>query len=225
LIPTCSSAAGRPPVADALLLAAGASTRFAPHNKLLVTGADGRALIARTAAQLARAALRSRFLVLGHQADAVAQAAADPTLHPVHCADYAQGLSRSLRAGLCALPADGEAVLVCLGDMPLIEPAILRQMIEPALVDALLAAWRPGAIVVPVHAGGRGNPVLWDRGLVPDMLVLTGDQGARGLLQRHAGRVLHIEALTDAVLRDADTQAALRAMPGGPWRAPDGTPI
>jgi molybdenum cofactor cytidylyltransferase len=210
-----NAATGRP-VTDALILAAGASSRFAPHNKLLATGADGRALIARSVAPLAEAALRGRYLVLGHQGDDVARAAADPGLRLVRCADYAQGLSRSLQAGLRALPADGDAVLVCLGDMP---------MIAPGLIDALLAAWRPGAIVLPVYAGARGNPVLWDRSLVPEMRALTGDRGARDLLLRHAGRVRQIEVPTDAILRDADTQAALRAMPGGPWRSQDGAPI
>jgi molybdenum cofactor cytidylyltransferase len=204
------------PVVDALVLAAGASRRLAPHNKLLARDAAGRPLIARTLAGLAGAQLREIVVVLGHQhakaADALAQTKARLTL----CPDYAEGQSHSLRAGLLALMPGADAVLVCLGDMPLIGP-------DP--IAALIAAWCPGAIVAPAHAGHRGNPVLWDRLFIPEMLALTGDTGARALLRLHAGRVRLVDWPNDAVLRDADTPLALRSLPGGPWRAEDGTLI
>jgi molybdenum cofactor cytidylyltransferase len=201
---------------DALVLAAGRSARMAPHHKLLAVGADGRALIAATVAGVRASAVRGVWVVLGHHGAAVARAAGDPGVGWVLCEDFDQGLSRSLRAGLLALPEGGDAVLVCLGDMPLVGPAV---------IDALIAAWRPGGIVVPVFEGRRGNPVLWDRGLVAEMLEASGDQGGRELLRRHADRVCAVVVADDAVLRDADTPAALRALPGGPWRAPDGTLI
>jgi molybdenum cofactor cytidylyltransferase len=203
-------------VVDALVLAAGRSARMAPHHKLLAVGADGRALIAVTVAQVQASAARGVWVVLGDRQQAVARAIGDQDVHLVQCAEFGEGLSRSLRAGLLALPQDGDAVLVCLGDMPLIGAAV---------IDAMIAAWRPGAIVVPVFEGRRGHPVLWDRGMVPQMLQARGDRGAGGLVQRLSDRVREVVVTDDAVLRDADTAAALRGLPGGPWCAPDGTLI
>ena len=204
------------PVVDALVLAAGASSRLAPHHKLLATGAAGRSLIAITLAQVQASAVRATWVVLGHQHAAIAQAIGPTNAHLIHCPDYAAGLSRSLHAGLRALPPDADAVLICLGDMPLVTPTI---------INALIAAFRPGDIVVPLFQSQRGNPTLWDRSLIPEMLQTTGDQGARALLHRHPTRIRTVAVPHDAVLRDADTAAALRELPGGPWHAPDGTLI
>ncbi len=89
----------------------------------------------------------------------------------VHAGDFADGLSASLRAGIAALPEQAEAVLVCLGDMPLVTGRV---------IDRLLAAYDPDegrTIVVPTYQGKQGNPILWDRRYVPEMMALTGDIG------------------------------------------------
>jgi molybdenum cofactor cytidylyltransferase len=116
------------------------------------------------------------------------------------------GLAASLKAGIAALPADIAAVIVCLGDMPLV---------GPELIDRLLAAYAPAeerGIVVPTWRGRRGNPVLWDRRYFADILGLAGDTGARGLMQRHADQVAEIDAGTDAVVRDFDSPETLNTL-------------
>jgi molybdenum cofactor cytidylyltransferase len=101
------------------------------------------------------------------------------------------------------LPADIEGVVVCLGDMPLIAGRD---------VDRLIAAFSPlegRAIVVPTRRGQRGNPILWSRQFFAEMQVLTGDQGARRLIEEHADLVAEIEMDSDAILIDIDTPEAL----------------
>ncbi len=81
--------------------------------------------------------------------------------------------SASLKAGVAALPPDAAAVLVCLGDMPLVTGRML---------DRLIDAWDTDegrGIVVPTHQGRAGNPVLWSRSFFPEILDLAGDTGAR----------------------------------------------
>ena len=56
--------------------------------------------------------------------------------------------------------------------------------------------------------------MLWDRRFFPDMAGLTGDVGARPLLERHAEHVATVELDDDAVLRDFDTVESLADMPG-----------
>ena len=79
-------------------------------------------------------------------------------------------------------------------------------------IDRLIAAFNPlegRAIVVPTRRGQRGNPLLWSRQFFPEMMALSGDSGARRLIDEHADLVAEIEMDTDSVLIDIDTQDAL----------------
>lgn len=137
---------------------------------------------------------------------AVSEAARWPAGHAVLTVRRAAGseraLSVSLRAGVeRACEAGATAVLVCLGDMPLITPAV---------IDGLTARHREtGAdVVFPVHDGKRGNPVLWDRRCAARLLALSGDQGARSLFADPALRKESVPA-DASVLADFDTPDAL----------------
>jgi molybdenum cofactor cytidylyltransferase len=198
-------ATARPHVA-ALVLAAGRSSRMAPRHKLLVEGADGRAMIARTVDHALASMARPVIVVTGHRDAEIRAALAGRDIRFVQAERHAEGLAESLKAGLAALPDDSAAVLVCLGDMPLVTGVVL---------DRLIAAFDPDEgrrIVVPVHDGQPGNPVLWDRSFVPEMMALSGDTGARALLRRHVDQVAELPLETDAVLRDFDTEASLAGL-------------
>jgi molybdenum cofactor cytidylyltransferase len=121
-----------------------------------------------------------------------------------------EGQAGSVRAGIAALPPSVEAVLIALGDQPLLAPAI---------IPALLAARRtsPKAIVAPRYRDGQGNPVLFKREMFPELMELEGDLGARPILQREPERVEWVE-LDLPMPPDVDTpddyekiRAALRA--------------
>jgi molybdenum cofactor cytidylyltransferase len=196
------------PRVAAVVLAAGLSRRMG-ENKLLVE-IDGRPMIARVVDALADAPLSSVNVVLGHDAARVRAALAGRAVHFVECADYARGLSASLRAGIAAVEGAGvDAALVCLGDMPWVSAAHVR-----ALVDAFDAA-AGRAVCVPCFAGKRGNPVLWAARFFPEMQALTGDTGARELLERHAELVWPVEVGDAAVILDIDTHEALERFTGG----------
>jgi len=81
----------------------------------------------------------------------------------------------------------------------------------------VIAAYDPDegrSIVAPACLGKIGNPVLWDRRFFSDMAGLTGDMGARPLLERHMAQVALVELGDDAVLRDFDTVESLGSFPG-----------
>ena len=202
--------AARPDAAPriaAVVLAAGQSRRMGAANKLL-SPVDGRPMVAHAV----DAALASRadpvIVVTGHEADRVGRALAGRTVTLVHNPDYADGLSRSLRAGLAALPAAVDGAVVCLGDMP---------RVSAALIDRLIAAFAPAdgrAIIVPTHAGRRGNPLVWARRYFAEMATLDGDIGARPLLRRHGDQVAEVAVDDSAVLVDVDTAEMLRDLTG-----------
>jgi molybdenum cofactor cytidylyltransferase len=124
----------------------------------------------------------------------------------VHNEAYSQGLSTSLRTGLDALPADLDGAIVALGDMPRVAATDL---------DRMIAAFSPKegrAVVLPVHDGKRGNPVLWSAEFFPEMRKVSGDAGAKHLLGDNAERIAEIELADDRALMDVDTPEALAAL-------------
>jgi molybdenum cofactor cytidylyltransferase len=202
---TAPSPAKAPRIA-ALVLAAGQSRRMG-RNKLLLP-IDGTPMVARTVDALIASAATDIVVVTGHQQDDLRRVLAGRAAAFVHNPDFASGLASSVKAGIAAVPEDADGVLVCLGDMPLVGPTHL---------DRLIAAFNPvegRLICVPTYDGKRGNPVLWARRYFAEMAGLSGDVGARGLLERHADAVCEV-AMTDAgVLLDVDTPDALKALAG-----------
>ncbi len=191
----------------AVVLAAGRSSRMAPRHKLLIEDASGRAMVARVVDGVLASRARPILVVTGHRAAEVQAALAGRPVTFVPAADYAAGLSASLRAGLAAVPPSTAAALVVLGDMPLV---------TPATIDRLVDSYDPEegrTIVAPRYDGQLGNPVLWDRRYFPAMMALNGDTGARALLRQHGEAIAEID-VDDTVLRDFDTVESLLDLPG-----------
>ncbi len=199
----------REPKIAGLLLAAGSSRRMGKENKLL-TDIDGTAMVVRVAEQIARSKAEGILVVTGYEADAVKAALQDHATGFIHNPNYAEGLSTSLKAGLSALPTDIDGVIVCLGDMPLL---------KAQHIDQLIRAFDPvegRSICVPVHGRKRGNPVLWSSQFIAEILAVTGDIGARHLLEEHADQVIEVPIDQDGVLFDVDTPERLAELKNRP---------
>ena len=163
----------------ALILAAGQSSRMGTNKLLEPLG--GRPLFLHALEAAAAAGLPS-IVVTGHQADRVA-AALPAEMDKVHAAGHATGLSASLRAGIAAVPEGWDAAIVMLGDMPLVEPELLRALVAEARTKA--------DIIVPERGGRRGNPILWGRDHFTALMDVEGDVGGKGVLAGPAGACAH----------------------------------
>jgi molybdenum cofactor cytidylyltransferase len=153
------------------------------------------------------AAVKSRaapvIVVAGHERQHIEEVLSGLPVQLVQNPDFADGLGTSLKAGIAAVPADADGAVVCLGDMP---------QVDAALIDRLIAAFDPdrGAlVVVPTFEGKRGNPVLWSRRFFPDLMAIEGDVGARHLIGRYREAVLEVPVAGKAALTDIDTPEAL----------------
>ena len=194
--------AGAPNVA-ALVLAAGQSSRMGGTNKLLAE-VDGVPMLLRAVNAALASRASSVTVVLGHEADKAEALLAGRRVSIVRNADYAQGMSASLRTGIQALPPEADAAIVLLADMPRITADHVDR-----LIDAFAA--QQSTIVVPQHDGRRGNPILWPREFFARMQSVSGDKGARELLAEHAARIRKVD-LDDAIHADVDTPDSLRAL-------------
>jgi molybdenum cofactor cytidylyltransferase len=145
-------------------------------------------------------------VVTGHERDKVEGALASLPVRFVHNPDYAEGLGTSLKAGIAAVPADADGAIVCLGDMP---------QVDAALIDKLLTVFDPerGAlVVVPTFDGRRGNPVVWARRFFHDLMAISGDIGARHLIGSYSEAVAEVPVAGEAALTDVDTPESLSAV-------------
>lgn len=182
-----------------IVLAAGKSSRSTPENKLLTLAQDGRTMIAQTVDHAVASGAGAVIVVTGHQAERIRNALSEKPVSFVHASDFAEGIAASLRGGIAALESHIEAALICLGDMPLVEPSMMRHII---------AAYDPGQgreIILPTYQDQRGNPVLWGRRFFPELLKLTGDSGGRGILPRHKRFITEIPVGSEGVRLDFDT--------------------
>jgi molybdenum cofactor cytidylyltransferase len=189
----------------ALVLAAGRSTRMGGPNKLLAE-IGGKPLVRIAAEQALASRAAPVIVVTGHQHERVAEVLAGLPVTVVHNPDFADGLGGSLKTGIAAIPADADGAVVCLGDMP---------QVDAALINQLIAAFDPekGALaVVPVFDGRRGNPVLWSRRFFPDLMSIEGDVGARYLIGRYNEAVVEVPVTGKGALTDVDTPEALRGL-------------
>lgn len=181
-----------------IVLAAGRSVRMGEANKLLMSW-NGIPLIERTLDNVVAAKPDEVLVVTGHQSEQLENAVARFDVRVVHNENYASGLASSLKAGIAALGRSVEGALVVLGDMPLVEPGLIRRLVD--------SFEKTSDICLPVFEGNQGNPVLWGRDYFKEIQMLTGDRGAKELLSKHQSCVKSTDAGTRGVLRDFDEPA------------------
>ncbi|MDG2531489.1 nucleotidyltransferase family protein [Caulobacter endophyticus] len=187
---------------EAIVLAAGAGTRFGGGK--LLAGYRGRPLLDH-ALDAALAAPAERVIVMIRPGDAAVAALVaarpDSRLRHLLAPDAAEGLGASLRAGVAALDPATEGVFVFLGDMPGV-PHDLAGELAARLVEGV-------RIVAPIHAGRRGHPVLFSDACFPDLLALSGDRGAQGLMAAAGDAQVMVPTEAPGVLFDVDRREDL----------------
>lgn len=202
-----------------VVLAAGASTRMGQPKQLLDWG--GKPLVRHVVDQVLGGQdgiLPHRVIVvLGSHADQVRAALEGSDVRLVVNAEWERGLSASLCAGLAAVPADVAAVVFVHADQPNVTPQLLA-----ALATRFHETGAP--IVVPVYHGQRSTPTLFARELFDELAHVSGDEGGRSLIFKHADRVAVVEADDPHTLADIDTIQDYAAMQISDFKFPISNP-
>jgi len=183
----------------AVLLAAGASSRFDRGNKLLAD-IEGRPMVRVVAETLLGAGCIEEVLVVtGHEAEAVARALDGLPVRFVFNGDWREGMGGSIARGVASLPATLDGAVIVPGDMP---------FLTAGLIETLAARFQErdgGCIVFPANAAGeQRNPVIWPRSRFALLEGLSGPEGGKRLLREltHACSAVLVE--DDTALRDVD---------------------
>jgi molybdenum cofactor cytidylyltransferase len=184
----------------AIVLAAGTSSRMGSPKQLLRAG--GETLLERTLGILRRSKVDEIVVVLGHEAAAIQEQVELVGVKIVVNKAYREGMGTSLREGASNVASSARAALVVLADQPLLQPMTIDRLIDE------YQEHKP-QIVLPLYRGFRGNPVLLDRSVFPEIMGLSGDVGCRAIFGSHTENILKVSVEDVGVLLDVDTKVDL----------------
>lgn len=184
----------------AVVLAAGRSARMGESKQLLHVGEQ--TVLERTLGNVRGAGVDEIVLVLGFSAEIIRQRLPAPLLVGLKVVinhDFAQGMASSLREGLSAVSPQMDAALIVLADQPFVRPETLDRIIERYRCS-------DAEIVIPLLRGSRGNPVLLNRSIFPEVMALDGDTGCRAIFGSHADGIVELDVDDAGVLLDIDSK-------------------
>lgn len=185
----------------AIILAAGSSTRLGKPKQLLQR--NGRSLL-RQAAETACASRASEVVVvLGYEASRMRGELRSLHLRVVENSRWKSGVSSSIIGGIASLSSmsDGAMLMVC--DQPRLAVTHLD-----ALINVFSQTGHPA--VASGYADTVGVPAIFGRTLIPELLTLTGDTGAKEVLLRHASELAVVPWPVGSL--DIDSEADLSAL-------------
>ncbi len=182
----------------ALVLAAGASSRFGSAKQLVRMG--DRPLLSLVAGRTAEVVGQALILVLGARAAELAPLLKHSPGSVVVNRNWREGLASSIRAGIARLPPSCAGVMLVLADQACVTAPDLRR---------LAGAWRrqPLCIAAARYGATIGAPAIFPQHLFAELGELRGDVGARPLLRRHADRLVKVPMASAAF--DLDTPGDL----------------
>ncbi|MEX0853659.1 MAG: nucleotidyltransferase family protein [Bauldia sp.] len=192
---------------SAVVLAAGMSRRMGGEPKLLLD-LGGVPMIRRTVQNVLAFAPVETIVVTGYRAAEIEAALAGLPVRFARNDAHEQGQPTSVAAGVRALRAHCNAVMVVLGDQPLVTAEHMR-----ALVTAY-AEMQDASILVPHVRGKRGNPVLFATRHIPAVLTGGVNIGCRRLIDTNSDDVARIEFESDVYTFDCDTPEDYRVLVG-----------
>jgi molybdenum cofactor cytidylyltransferase len=182
---------------SAILLAAGESKRMGEPKQLMPLGSS--TLVGQAIDNLLNASVDETIVVVGHKAEEITKAIATKPVKIMLNPNYRQGMSTSIIAGLILVDPKSQAVMLALGDQPLVASQTINQLIE-AFNN------QNKGIAVPTHKGKRGHPIIFAIRYKPELMELEGDIGGREILQRHPEDILEVAVDSESVITDINTQ-------------------
>ncbi len=195
----------------AIILAAGESKRMGfPKALLPCTGSDGSetTFLGHLLGVMNQSRAEPIVVVLGHDGERIRSSVPKASwgrARPVLNDRYREGMLTSIVAGLDAVersPAEGCLVL------PVDHPAVSAEIVD-LLIDHYQQT--PCPILLPVHGGRRGHPVLFSRAVFGEIRRAPESVGARQAVWDHQEDLLEVEVQDPGIGRDVDTPGDYRS--------------
>jgi len=184
------------PSIGCIVLAAGESTRM-KQQKLLMPYKE-RTIIETVVDKCLQSKIDEIYIVVGSDSEKIKSKLAGLNLNIITNDNYKMGMLSSVQKGIDALPKSLKAVIILLGDQPMVKSEIIDLMIDS------FHRSRKG-IVIPTFAGKRGHPILIDLKYRKAVNFLNPGKGLRELIYNNQENIFEVEVETNEILRDIDT--------------------
>lgn len=135
------------------------------------------------------------LVVTGKEKEFVETLAARFEVNTIHNSNYTDGMTSSLQKGVSTLPADADGFMVLLGDMP---------YLKPSTIDFLLQKFEKDKIIIPTYGGKGGHPPVYGIRFKKDILSITGNIGAKEVLQNNQDCIRRVDVDDAGILKDVD---------------------
>lgn len=183
---------------SAIILAAGQSQRTFPKNKLLLPY-RGKTIIQTVLDKITPLNFAEILVVVGFEQNKMKKALQNFPLRFVHNPNYESGMATSIGVGISQSQPYVDGYMILLGDMPWIDQTVLKNLIRSFYTNPA------SAIVAPSFQKRRGNPVIFSKKYRDDLLSLSGDSGARPVMQKFQDQVIEVQVENERLLMDIDT--------------------
>jgi molybdenum cofactor cytidylyltransferase len=188
---------GKSVMVSAIILAAGEAKRMGKLKQLLPLGQS--TILEKTIENVVSSRVNETIVVLGYQAEKIIPKINSAPVKIIVNPLYQDGMSTSIITGLMAVGAETDAIMLILADQPFIDSQVINHMLDE------YKSHNKG-IVVPVHRGQRGHPVIISLRYKSELLNLKGDIGAREVIPRHSEDVHEVKFGSPGITVDIDTE-------------------
>jgi molybdenum cofactor cytidylyltransferase len=186
-----------------LILAAGGSSRMGDRNKLMMPF-QGKPMLNHVVNASLNSNLTQTFVVVGHQSSEIKNLVQSDDIQCIENEQWETGMASSIVAGISQLK-QFDGFLILLGDMPLVTPKLINEIIFHGSADK---------IVIPIKDGLHGNPVFFGSKFRDELLTLYGDIGAKKVIQDNLLSMIKIEIQSNTIFKDYDTKESLESVAG-----------
>ena len=182
---------------SAILLAAGQSKRMIGENKL-TKEIKGIPLIKHSVKNILASSINELIIVLGYQKEIIEKLIdKHEKIKFVFNKDFESGMASSIKTGINHLSKNTEAFFICLGDMPMVNSDIYNQLIQSR---------NNKEIIVPTYKEQQGNPILFSKSIIEQIMTIQGDVGAKKILELNKNKILNVEVGNLSIRKDFNTK-------------------
>ena len=182
---------------SAILLAAGQSKRMKGKNKL-TEKIQNIPLIKHSVKNILSSSVEELIVVLGYQKEIIEKIIDKHTkIKFVFNKDFKSGVASSIKEGLNHLSKNTESFFICLGDMPMVNANIYNELIKSR---------NQKDIIVPTYKNQQGNPVLFNKLMKEKIMSISGDVGAKKILELNKDKIFNLEIKDQGITKGFNSQ-------------------
>lgn len=170
-----------------IVLAAGGAKRMQKPKQLLQY--QGKTFLRRAVETAIATNCEPVVVVLGSKFEKMKQEIADLSVYLCHNADWQKGLSSSIQCGIQSLREvnpNTDAFIVVLADQPFVTEKHLQKFIDKYLETNV-------SIIAAKYNETVGVPALFDRKVFSEFDEISGDKGAKTIIEKHQNTLISID--------------------------------